>query len=308
MYNEYNNGSNGRDYYDPDNLYSYRNTNNNRQQEQYNNYYEYEPPKNKKGGSKGKAFLVFLCIILIAGFTGYQGGKYGSQISSQNKSSSGNSSKGGIKIEEATGSPMTIKEIAKKVSDSVVEIRTESVVRDSWIQEYVTEGAGSGVIVKSDGHIMTNYHVINGARRIYVKITPGSDKEYEARVVRTNSGHDVALLKINAKNLSAATLGNSDNVEAGDLAVVVGNPLGKLGDSISAGIISSKERTITMENRQMSLMQTDASVNPGNSGGGLFNDHGQLVGLIVAKSAGENIEGLGFAIPIKAATSAVKLK
>lgn len=302
MYNDDDRHSNNNDYYDPDNLSSYNDSSN-------REYWQQPYYTEKKSRSTAKTiFFLFLIILLTAGIIkGYESVKNGNLFNDKgNKSRTSESTKGGFNLEKATGSAMTVKEIAKKVSDSVVEIRTESVVRNSWIQEYVTEGAGSGVIIKTDGSIITNYHVIQNARRIYVKIDPNSNKEYEARVVKANRQNDVALLKINAKDLSAATFGNSDDIEAGDMAVVVGNPLGTLGDTVSAGIISSKERTITMDNRQMRLIQTDASINPGNSGGGLFNDHAQLVGLVVAKSAGENIEGLGFAIPIKTALKAIE--
>jgi serine protease Do len=167
------------------------------------------------------------------------------------------------------------------------------------MHQYVTEGAGSGIIIKSDGYIITNNHVISGASKI--KVTTSDKKEYEAKVIGTDADTDVAVLKIDAKNLSAATMGNSEQLNVGDLAVAIGNPLGELGGTVTAGIISALDRSISIEGKTMSLLQTDSSINPGNSGGGLFNQYGQLIGVVVAKSSGSDIEGLGFAIPISKA-------
>jgi serine protease Do len=167
------------------------------------------------------------------------------------------------------------------------------------MQQYVTEGAGSGVVMTKDGYIMTNNHVISGANKITV--TTYDNQEYSAEVIGADSTNDVAVLKIDADNLTAVTYGNSDQLSVGDLAVAIGNPLGKLGGTVTSGIISALDRQLTIDGKTMSLLQTDASINPGNSGGGLFNSDGQLIGLVVAKSSGSNIEGLGFAIPINTA-------
>ena len=202
-------------------------------------------------------------------------------------------------LEDATGSSMSISQITSKTRASVVEIRTESVVSDSWMQQYVAEGAGSGVIISKDGYIMTNNHVIEGARKITV--TTSDNKEYSASLVGTDSNNDVAVIKIDADGLTAATYGNSDQLQVGDLAVAIGNPLGELGGTVTSGIISALDRELTIDGKTLRLLQTDSSITPGNSGGGLFNDKGQLVGLVVAKSSGSGVEGLGFAIPINTA-------
>ncbi len=213
--------------------------------------------------------------------------------------SSSVASNAGYTLEGATGSDMTIKEITNAARNSVVEIRTESVASDSWMQQYVTEGAGSGVIISEDGYIMTNNHVINGANKITV--TTADEKEYTAKLIGTDENNDVAVIKINAKGLTPATYGDSDKLEAGDMAVAIGNPLGELGGTVTAGIISATDRELAIDGKTLHLLQTDSSINPGNSGGGLFNGSGQLVGLVVAKSAGSDVEGLGFAIPINTA-------
>ena len=196
---------------------------------------------------------------------------------------------------------MTIQEITKVSQPSVVEIRTEGIMSDSWMQQYVTEGAGSGVIISEDGYIMTNNHVIDGANKITV--TTADKQSYEAKLVGTDSTNDVAVIKIDANGLTPATYGNSDELAVGDLAVAIGNPLGELGGTVTAGIISATDRKLSIDGKTMSLLQTDSSINPGNSGGGLFNDDGQLIGLVVAKSSGSDVEGLGFAIPINTAAN-----
>ena len=174
-------------------------------------------------------------------------------------------------------------------------ISTESVSTDSWVNQYVTEGAGSGVVYSEDGYILTNNHVIEGASNITVSMHDGT--EYDATLVATDSQSDIAVLKINATRLTPVTFGDSDSLSVGDLAVVIGNPLGTLAGTATDGIVSGLEREITLNGKNMTLMQISASVNPGNSGGGVFDQYGNLIGLVVAKSSGSDVEGLGFAIP-----------
>lgn len=256
---------------------------------------------------KSLALLIALCVVVSALF-GFSGSYLANALNGGHSGSSKTASvsKNGYKLEDATGSKMTVQEVTNKTKDSVVEIKTESVSADAWMQQYVTEGAGSGVVMTADGYIMTNNHVIDGASKITV--TTSDDKEYEAKLVGTDSITDIAVLKISAKNLTPATYGNSDQLAVGDMAVAIGNPLGELGGTVSAGIISALDRELAIDGKTMTLLQTDASINPGNSGGGLFNGDGQLIGIVVAKSSGSNVEGLGFAIPInKAADVAQQL-
>jgi len=196
----------------------------------------------------------------------------------------------------ASGKTLSVSEVANLASDSVVEITTESVANDMFMRQYVTEGAGSGVIISEDGYIATNNHVINGASKITVRLTDG--KEYEAKLIGTDTQTDIAVIKLEGVTLQPATLGDSDMIGVGDIARAIGNPLGQLGGTVTNGIISALDREIVLENQTMTLLQTNAAINPGNSGGGLFNDQGQLIGLVVAKSSGSNVEGLGFAIPV----------
>lgn len=191
---------------------------------------------------------------------------------------------------------LSVADISDLTANSVVEITTSVEGKSYFYGNYTATGNGSGVIISKDGYIVTNNHVINGASKVEVTLKDGNS--YEATVIGSDSRTDVAILKINADNLKAANLGDSSKLRVGELAVVIGNPLGKLGGTVTDGIISALEREITLDGTTMNLIQTNAAVNPGNSGGGLFNDKGELVGIVVAKSSGLDVEGLGFAIPI----------
>ena len=194
--------------------------------------------------------------------------------------------------------------IAKECIKSVVVINvTETTI--SYGQEYTTGGAGSGVIYTKDGYIITNNHVIcddsgtNVADNITVRLTNG--EEYKATAIGADADSDIAVLKIEAENLTFAVAGNSDNLAVGEEVVVVGNPLGELGGTVTNGIVSATEREMDVNGVTMHLIQSNAAVNPGNSGGGMFNMKGELIGIVNAKSSGTGIEGLGFAIPINEA-------
>lgn len=244
------------------------------------------------------AILIILCMLISGGF-GMGGAYLGSSLFGGGGDKPSSVTGDGYELADATDSEMSVQEITEKAKDSVVEIRTESVASDSWMQQYVTEGAGSGVIITNDGYIITNNHVVEGASSITVTTADG--KEYAASLIGTDKMTDVAVIKIDAKDLTPAIYGNSDQLAVGDLAVAIGNPLGELGGTVTAGIISALDRQLSIDGQTMTLLQTDSSINPGNSGGGLFNDDGQLIGIVVAKSSGSDVEGLGFAIPINTA-------
>ncbi|MBE7056076.1 MAG: PDZ domain-containing protein [Ruminococcaceae bacterium] len=197
--------------------------------------------------------------------------------------------------EENDASALSTAEIAAKCLPSVVEIRTETVTTGSFFQEFVTEGAGSGVIITKDGYIVTNYHVIAETNAIFV--TLNSSKEYEAKLIGFDEKSDLAVVKIEATDLIPAVIGDSDKLVVGEKAVAIGNPLGELGGTVTDGIISALDREMTIEGQKLTLLQTNAAINPGNSGGGLFNGLGNLIAIVDAKSSGTGIEGLGFAIP-----------
>ena len=223
---------------------------------------------------------------------------------------------------------LSVSEIAKKCRTSIVAIETETkVVYNSYDngypfgmfgygygygfnpyggrggqQEYTQTAAGSGIVISEDGYILTNNHVISGADKITVYVMPEDGKSeeetYEATLVASSESNDIAVLKIDAKGLTPATFGDSDQLEIGELAVAIGNPMGSVHGSVTAGIISATERELTIDDVTISAIQTDAAINPGNSGGGLFDSYGNLIGIVYAKSSSVSIEGIGYAIPV----------
>lgn len=190
---------------------------------------------------------------------------------------------------------LDLADVVDRTAPSVVEVFTETKQVGSWFQEYVTEGAGSGVILRPDGYIVTNRHVIEGANTIKVRLSDG--QTYAAALIGSDEKTDLAVLRIEATGLTPAVLADSGNARAGDFVIAIGNPLGSLGGTVTQGILSAKDREITIDGQTMTLLQTSAAVNPGNSGGGLFDLDGRLLGVVNAKSSGEDIEGLAFAIP-----------
>ena len=194
---------------------------------------------------------------------------------------------------------LSISDVVSMVADSVVEITTEQMVGGSYFSQWVESGAGSGVILSEDGYIITNNHVIEGASNI--KVTLHDKTQYDATLVGTDATTDIAVIKIEASGLTPAVLGDSSTLAVGETAIAIGNPLGSLGGTVTSGIISALDRDITVEGQTMRLLQTSAAISPGNSGGGLFNAQGELIGIVNAKSSDSESEGLGFAIPINTA-------
>lgn len=252
-----------------------------------------EPKKKKRGRST--ALLMAACLIL--GSAGGFAGGYGANIlfgAAGDNTAAPPPSASNVSSADVQG--VDISAVAAQTAPTVVEVTTESVTKGGFLGEQVTGGAGSGVIITEDGYIATNHHVIDGASKITVRLWDGTT--YGATLVGSDQASDIAVLKINASNLPAAKLGNSDTLKVGDFALAIGNPLGELGGTVTNGIISALEREVTVEGQTMTLLQTNAAINSGNSGGGLFNAQGELIGIVNAKSMGSGIEGLGFAIPI----------
>lgn len=270
--------------------------------------------KPKKQHKAAKRIALIVSCLALAICVGFGGGYFGTMLANnQNAAVEANgskptdekggdkdsASKGSLNITQNQGtqvSATTTQEVAEKASESVVEITTETVVNDSFMQQYVSKGAGSGVIISEDGYIITNHHVIEDANTVNVTLKNG--KTYKAKLIGKDKVTDIALIKIEEKGLTPAVFGNSDNLKVGETVVAIGNPLGELGGTVTNGIISALNRDITIDGQTMNLLQTNAAINPGNSGGGLFNANAELVAVVNAKSGGENIEGLGFAIPI----------
>ncbi|MDI9540670.1 MAG: trypsin-like peptidase domain-containing protein [Bacillota bacterium] len=203
-----------------------------------------------------------------------------------------------------TSDKIDISEVVNNIKDTIVEVYTESTKFSSFYGEYITEGAGSGVIYSSDGYIITNNHVVENATNITVVLT--SKEQYKAQIVASDLVSDIAVLKIEAEGLKVATIGDSDQIKVGQMCIAIGNPLGTLGGTVTDGIISALSREITIEGQKMVLLQTNTAISPGNSGGGLFDIAGNLIGIVNAKSAGDYIEGIGFAIPVNYAIDVTK--
>lgn len=258
-----------------------------------------KPKKQRKPISRGGIAIALAVTMVFSCGLGFGGGYLANKV---NTSTSGSlnitktSNSGTTTTASSTSKANSTSEIVKKTADSVVEISTESVVTGSFAQQYVQQGAGSGVIISQDGYILTNNHVINGANSVKVRLRDGT--EYDATIIGSDSDNDIALLKVSATGLSPATFGDSNSLAVGDYVVAIGNPLGELGGTVTDGIISALARKVTIEDTQMTLLQTNAQVNPGNSGGGLFNANGELVGIVNAKQSATEVEGIAFAIPI----------
>jgi serine protease Do len=207
-------------------------------------------------------------------------------------------------------SDSVVSEIAEKASPSIVGIRVTARVNNFFLGETQGTGEGSGIIIDKEGYILTNYHVIqnaldsrtnrlSNAAKIEVFLSTKESKPYNAEVIGTDWRTDLAVIKINASDIPAADIGNSDNLRVGELAVAIGNPGGlEYMGSVTAGVISGLNRTIETETGVHKLIQTDAAINPGNSGGALLNSEGKVIGVNSIKIAAQGYEGLGFAIPI----------
>ena len=204
-------------------------------------------------------------------------------------------------LTSAGTSDLTVATVVNRVAASVVEISTETVTQSGRIGQYITSGAGSGVIISAEGYIVTNHHVVAGAGSITVRLNNG--KEFPAYLVGSDEQSDIAVLWIDAEGytLTVATLGASFDLVVGEDILAIGNPMGSLGGTVTEGMISATARQISVGGNVMTLLQVSAPINPGNSGGGLFNMAGELVGIVNAKVADQTVEGLGFAIPVDTA-------
>lgn len=282
---------------------------------------KYIPPKYNKPRINKVFLALLITLCLVFGMAGYAFGRVfnspkeeiskdsseESHLSLEDNSSRETGNDTSKEFELETVDPetyYTIKSVVNLTLSSVVEISTETITTGSFMRQYITKGAGSGVVITNDGYIVTNNHVVEGASAITVRLHNGS--EYDAELIGTDPKTDIAVIKIDAEDLNPAAVGNSKTLEVGDQVVAIGNPLGKLGGTVTEGIISALERVITIDGRDMTLLQHSAAVNPGNSGGGLFNTSGQLIGIVNAKYSEDNVEGLGFAIPTAVAVPVIE--
>lgn len=274
-------------------------------------------PKNNTGLKVFAAVMTVVFLVTAAAFAGfilYSRSRNGGDAALDNNisSSSSESRRDGPQLslenrpaadeEEYTDGVLSTEEIAAKVRPSVVGIQT-------YRTEYPMQvyGTGSGIIMSEDGYIVTNAHVVSGATGGILVILDNNE-EYEAEVVGIDEKTDVAVIKIDASNLTAAEFGNSDELVVGERIVAIGNPTGmNLAGSVTQGIVSGLKRLISVTNEEtnetieMEAIQVDAAINPGNSGGALINKYGQVVGINSSKMSSTQIEGIGFAIPISTA-------
>ena len=209
-----------------------------------------------------------------------------------------------------TSAQMTAADVYEANVNSTVGITTSVNTTNFWGYQTQAAAAGSGFIISSDGYILTNHHVIEDANAITVAMYNGDT--YDAELVGYDESNDIAVLKIDAKDLTPVVLGDSDKLRVGDSVVAIGNPLGELTFSLTAGCVSALDRKITMSNGlSMELIQTDCAINSGNSGGALFNLYGEVIGITNAKYSGAggttaSIDNIGFAIPVNNVLSIVK--
>jgi putative serine protease PepD len=246
--------------------------------------------------------IIFILGAIIGGLIGSVGGYY--LINNKNKTSSPEISNNILPTQEvyvpsSLGSfEKDIVNVVKKTMPAVVNISTVTLVEDFFFGVYPQSGIGSGFIIDPKGYILTNYHVVEGARKIDVTLSEG--KKYTGKIVGYDKRSDLAVIKIDAENLPYLPLGDSDKLEPGQFAIAIGNPYG-LNRTVTLGIVSALNRTIIEPNgvRLENLIQTDAAINPGNSGGPLINIKGEVIGINTAIKS--DAQGIGFAIPINKA-------
>ena len=262
---------------------------------------EMKPVKKKRTGLKVAA-LALVCALLggLAGggiaWAAVNGSKGESTIHVSNRPATE------VVIQTVDGmKELTDAEVYAANVNSVVSINVTGTSGTNFFGQPVqTASAGSGFILTNDGYIVTNYHVVESADT--VKVTLYNGDEYEAKYVGGDEEYDIAVIKIEGSDLPAVTLGDSTALNVGDHVLAIGNPLGELTFSMSGGMVSSVNRAINVGGTPFNMIQTDASINSGNSGGPLFNSYGEVVGIVSAKysssGSGASVEGLGFAIPM----------
>lgn len=273
-----------------------------------NSYTERIERKPKKQGN-GKFFAVaavitVLNVALVAGafFAGQRFGNNGNQIASKQEliesmQAPSSESVAAAPIANIQGEMLTT-EIAKKVGPAVVGITSTIQGQMSIFGTTSTsKSEGSGIILSADGYIVTNNHVVDGATTVMVLLNTGT--EYEAKLIGKDEQTDLAVIKIEpTEQLTVATMGDSNALEVGERVVAIGNPMGlEFFGSVTEGIVSAVNRSISVDNRTMNLIQTDAAINSGNSGGALINTRGEVIGINSVKVSYSGVEGMGFAIP-----------
>ncbi len=259
-----------------------------------------EAPKKDKKNKKSNGFKTVVATGLICSLLGGGiGGAIGANMTMRNAAEELSNTSGTGQQVQLIGNKSQISPvvaIAQKVMPSVVGVKTYGTY-NYWGRQIDNQelGSGSGIIYSEDGYVITNYHVIENATSVTVTLSDGD--EYDARIVGADSSSDLAVLKVEAQNLPAATLGDSDELQIGELVVAIGNPLG-YENTVTDGIVSGLNRQLTNYTDAMTLIQTNAAINSGNSGGALVNSKGEVIGINSAKLVASNAEGMGFALSI----------
>ena len=269
-----------------------------------------EPPKKKKGLSAGKIIAIVLVCSLLGGCLGVGATLLlGNKRSGTTPAQSSTTVYVGERQTETvnttrtdTSEQLTPREVYAQNVNSTVGITT-SITTNYWGYQTTSAASGSGFILTEDGYILTNYHVIENSNS--VQVTTYDNTAYSASIVGYDESNDIAVLKIDATGLTPVVLGDSDELYVGDEVMAIGNPLGELTFSLTVGYVSALDREVTLSSgTTMDLIQTDAAINSGNSGGALFNTYGEVVGITNAKysssssSSSASIDNIGFAIPI----------
>ena len=266
-----------------------------------NQYIPFDPPAPRKPDNNKKLVALAVSCSLLGGIVGAGAmSLFGDSTVSNITEGQRPSSVLNVYYTDAS-KELTLAELYAKNVNSTVGITT-AITTNYWGFQTTSAAAGSGFILTEDGYILTNYHVIESSDSITVALYNG--ETYDAALIGYDSSNDVAVLKVDAEGLSPVILGDSDNLNVGDSVVAIGNPLGELTFSLTAGLVSAKDREVTLSNSvTMDLIQTDCAINSGNSGGALFNLYGEVIGITNAKyssssSSSASIDNIGFAIPI----------
>lgn len=256
-------------------------------------YVHAEPQKKKKEKRSHSNFKAIVATGLICSLVG---GGIGGVIGANSVDVSSSGSGASVQLVGNSGEISPVIAIAQKVTPSIVGVKTYGTY-NYWGQQITNQelGSGSGIIFREDGYIVTNYHVIENATSVTVTLNDGT--EYDARIVGSDSSSDLAVLKVEANGLPTAEFGDSDELQIGELVVAIGNPLG-YENTVTDGIVSGLNRQLTNYTDTMTLIQTNAAINSGNSGGALVNSKGEVVGINSAKLVASNAEGMGFALSI----------
>ena len=262
-------------------------------------------PKEKKSEARNGRILKLICVCLVCALVGGLVGGFVSWSALKSRLPSASSDKPivpSVETKNVSNETATANDIYNVGCRQTVGISLEVTSANIFGQTSASAVAGTGFIITSDGYIMTNYHVIEPAYENNYKITVlfKDGTSYEASIAGFEEDGDIAVLKIDANDLSPVTVGNSDNIAVGDSVFAIGHPLGELDFSMTSGRVSALDRSITADRNSapINMFQFDAAINSGNSGGPVFNESGEVIGIATAKVGSSGVEGLGFAIPI----------